>query len=168
MDWVLFAVQWLHVILAILWFGSVLYSDFVLIPALNTLPLPTQRQVGAAIGARANRIIPPVAGAVILFGIIRGTVLGQVQSLEALTTPYGITWLVSLVLAIGTFMYGLRVIKPSLDRLGSIPDSEALNPDGSASATLTALIAAVKRHVLLELGLFLAIFTGMILMRFGL
>lgn len=168
MDWVLFVVQWLHVILAILWFGGVLYSDFVLIPAFNTLPLPTQRAVGAAIGARANRIIPAVAGAVILLGIVRGTVFGPLKSLDAFTTPYGITWIASLLLAIGIFVFGLRVIGPSLERLGSIPDAEALNPDGSASSKLMAALTHVKRNVLLELLGFLVVFTFMILMRFGL
>jgi uncharacterized membrane protein len=33
MDWLLFVVQWLHVFLGIFWFGAVLYSDFILIPA---------------------------------------------------------------------------------------------------------------------------------------
>ena len=168
MDWLVFVVQWLHVILAVLWFGSVLYSDFVLIPALNTLPLTTQRTVGAAIGVRANRIIPPVAGLVILLGIVRGTVLGPIKSLDALTSAYGLTWLLALALAAATFMYGVRVIAPSLERLAAIPDSEALNADGTASAKLTAIIAEVKRHVLLELVLFVVIFTCMILMRFGL
>lgn len=168
MDPVIFVVQWLHVLLGIFWFGAVLYADFILIPALNTLPLPTQKTIGAAIGARANRIIPPVAFAVLILGIVRGTVLGQVKSLEDLTEPYGITWLVALVLTIATIVFGLRVLGPALERLGTMPESEALNPDGSASGALTTLIARVKRLTFLELGLFLAIFTCMILMRFGL
>jgi uncharacterized membrane protein len=162
-----FGAQWLHVIFAIFWFGGVLYGDVVLVPAISTLTLPTQRAVGAAIGARANRIVPAAAGAVILLGILRGTVFGQLRSLDALTTAYGITWLVALVFAIGTFMWGLRVIGPSLERLATIPDAEALNADGSATPALAALIARVKRVVLLELVGFLVIFTCMILMRFG-
>jgi len=104
---------------------------------------------------------------VILLGILRGTVFGQLRSLDALTTAYGITWLVALVFAIGTFVWGLRVIGPSLERLATIPDAEALNADGSATPALAALIARVKRVVLLELVGFLVIFTCMILMRFG-
>ena len=168
MDWLLFAVQWLHVLLAIMWFGSVLYSDFILIPAISTLPLPTQRIIAAALAPRANRIIPAVAGVVILLGVIRGTVFGPLKSLDALGTAYGITWVVALIVAAGTFLWASRVIAPSLDRLASIPDSEALNPDGSATAKLTELISQVKRNVALELIGFLVIFTCMILMRFGL
>ncbi len=167
MDWVLFGVQWLHVVLAILWFGGVLYGDVVLVPAFGTLSLQTQRAVGAAIGARANRIIPPVAGAVILLGILRGTVFGQIKSLDALGTTYGLTWLLALVFATGTFMFGLRVIGPSLERLASLSDAEALNPDGTPTPTLVGVLNVVKRNVLLELVGFVVVFTCMILMRFG-
>jgi uncharacterized membrane protein len=167
MDWVLFAVQWLHVVLAIFWFGGALYGDFVLVPAFGTLPLVTQQQVGAAVGARANRIIPAAAGAVILLGILRGTVFGQIKTFEALGTTYGITWLVALVFAIGTFLWGFRVIGPSLERLGTISQAEALNPDGTPTPALAALVAVVKRNVLLELVGFVVVFTCMILMRFG-
>lgn len=167
MDWAVFIVQWLHVILAILWFGGVLYSDFVLIPAFNTLPLTTQRAAGAAIAIRARKVIPPVAGLVIVLGLLRGTVFGQVQSLTALTSAYGLTWLAGLLLALGLYAFGLRVLTPSLDRLAAIPDSEALNPDGSPSATLATVLATVKRNAMLELLGFVLIFTCMILMRFG-
>ncbi len=168
MDWVVVAVQWLHVLLGIFWFGAVLYSDFILIPALNTLPLGTQKTVAAALGARANRILPPVAIAVVLLGIVRGTMFGPIKSIEALGTPYGITWLVALIVSIATVIFAIRVLGPALERLGSIPDAEAFNPDGSASARLTMLVAQAKRTAFLELGLFLVIFTCMILMRFGL
>jgi uncharacterized membrane protein len=46
MDWLLFAVQWLHVITAITWFGAVIYNDFILIPALTTLPPREQKSAG--------------------------------------------------------------------------------------------------------------------------
>jgi hypothetical protein len=167
-DWFLFAVQWLHVILAILWFGSVLYADVVIVPAFMTLPVNIQRAAAAAIGVRANRVIPPVAGLVILLGILRGTVFGPVRSIDALLTTYGLTWLLALVLAIGTFMYGMRVVGPTLERIGRISEADAVNPDGSPTPAALALLGQAKRNGVIELLLFLAIFTCMILMRFGL
>jgi hypothetical protein len=167
-DWFLFAVQWLHVILAILWFGSVLYADVVIVPAFMTLPVNIQRAAAAAIGVRANRVIPPVAGLVILLGILRGTVFGPVRSIDALLTTYGLTWLLALVLAIGTFMYGMRVVGPTLERIGRISEADAVNSDGSPTPAALALLGQAKRNGVIELLLFLAIFTCMILMRFGL
>ena len=167
MDWLQFIVQWLHVFLGIFWFGAVLYGDFILIPAVTTLPLNTQREIGAAIGPRAERVILPVAGLAILLGIVRGTVFGPIKSLDALTNAYGLTWLVALIAAAATFYWGLRVIVPAIRRLNAISPQDAVGPDGAPSATFAAAIDQVKRVTLLELLGFFVIFTCMILMRFG-
>jgi uncharacterized membrane protein len=168
MDWLQFVVQWLHVFFGIFWFGAVLYGDFILIPAVTTLPLNTQRDVGAAIGPRAERIIAPVAGLVILLGIIRGTVFGPIKSVDILTSTYGLTWLVALIAAAATFYWGTRVIVPAIQRLNAIGAADAVGLDGAPSPALAAAIDRVKRVTLLELIGFFVIFTCMILMRFGL
>jgi len=46
MNWIVFGVQWLHVLLGIIWFGNALVVAVILIPSLNPLPIPTQREVG--------------------------------------------------------------------------------------------------------------------------
>jgi uncharacterized membrane protein len=167
MDWLQFIIQWLHVFFGIFWFGAVLYADFILFPALATLPLASQREIGRTIGPRAVQIIAPVAGLVILLGIIRGTVFGQIKSLDGLTTTYGLTWLIALVAAIATFYWGLRVIVPAVERLNAISLDAALGADGAPSPTLASAIDRLKRTSMLELVGFFVIFTCMILMRFG-
>jgi uncharacterized membrane protein len=168
MDWLQFAVQWLHVFLGIFWFGSTLYVDFVLIPGLQTLPLARQREAGGAIGRRGVKVITPVAGLVILLGIIRGTVFGPIKSLSDVGTTYGITWVIALVAAIATFYWGLRVLTPAIERLNAIAESDSIQPDGKPTARLVTIIDDIKRKSFLELGGFVVIFTAMILMRFGL
>ncbi len=168
MNWGQFVVQWLHVGLGVLWFGTVLYNSTILIPALSRLPLGSQRDIGRAIGEQAFKVIRPVAAAVILLGIIRGTLFGPIKSLDALTTAYGITWLVALAFAIGAATWAERMIAPALERMNTIPEAEALNPDGTPSPALDAAISVAKRNTILELGFFVVIFTCMILMRFGL
>jgi hypothetical protein len=39
MNWGQFVIQWLHVGLGILWFGTVLYNATILIPAISGLSL---------------------------------------------------------------------------------------------------------------------------------
>jgi uncharacterized membrane protein len=168
MDWLQFAVQWLHVFLGIFWFGSTLYVDFILIPGLQTLAPGKAREAGAAVGAQAFRIIPAVAGLTILLGVIRGTAFGPIKSIGDLGTTYGITWLVALVAAIATLYWGLRVLTPAVEKLNAVPDSEATQADGTPSPRLAAIIDDIKRKARLELIGFLVIFTAMILMRFGL
>ena len=166
MDWLTFAVQWVHVLLGIIWFGTVLYGALILIPAVSTMPLPQQREVGEAIGRQAGKVIKPVAIGVIVFGIIRGTVFGPVDEL-GLTSAYGLTWLVALGFAIGAYVWGDRVVLASIARMNAIPVAEAVGPDGRATPVLVEAIERVKRGAVLELGFFFVIFTCMILMRFG-
>lgn len=165
MDWIVFAVQWLHVLLGILWFGNALVLDVIVIPAINRLPIVSQREVASYIGSRATPIFHVVVPLIILLGIIRGTVLGPIRSVDILLgSAYGLTWLTALSATILTYLFGLFVIVPALRKMDLAP----LDTDGSPTPALTAATDHVKRLVGLELMGFLVIFTCMILMRFGL
>lgn len=167
MDWALFAVQWLHVLLGITWFGAAITANLIFVPALSRLPLDRQREVGGPYGEVSQRIIPIVAVGVIVLGILRGTVFGQIKSLDALTTAYGLTWLLALILATATFAWGKWRIEPALHRMNAIPIDQALDSDGRPSPAMSAALDSVKRVAGLELIGFIAVFTCMILMRFG-
>jgi len=78
--WGLMLIQWLHVFSGIGWFGSILYLDFVVIPAVMTLPLEQQRTVSKALAIFANRVLTPAALLTIILGLVRGTIFGPVQS----------------------------------------------------------------------------------------
>lgn len=43
MTWLVAAVQWLHILAAIFWFGSAMTVDLVIVPALRTLPAEARR-----------------------------------------------------------------------------------------------------------------------------
>ena len=165
MNWLVFVVQWLHVLLGIIWFGNSLILALVLIPTLNTLPIPVQRDVGGRYGERSTRLFDIVVPLIVVLGFIRGTLLGPIDSVgDVLGTPYGFTWLVALVAATATFLWGRMVIVPAVRRMDAIP----LDSEGRATPELKAATDRVKRVVVLELAGFLVIFTCMILMRFGL
>jgi uncharacterized membrane protein len=164
MDWVVVGAQWLHVLLGIIWFGNSLVVAAILIPSLNPLPILTQREVGSRYGERATHLFNVLVPAVIILGVVRGTLLGPIKDVgEVLGTPYGITWLVALIAASATFLWGRIVINGALRRMNDAP----VNPDGTATVQLEAETARVKLVVVLELVGFLVIFTCMILMRFG-
>ena len=163
MDWVVIGAQWLHILLGILWFGNSLALAVVVIPAISKLPLVRQQEIGDVLGQRGLRVFDVVAPAVIVLGIIRGTFLGPIKGFDDLGTGYGITWLVALVVATATFLWGRYVIVPSTRRLAQAP----VNADGTPSAELEAALDRAKLVTVLELLGFLAVFTCMILMRFG-
>jgi uncharacterized membrane protein len=164
MDWVVVGAQWLHVLLGIIWFGNSLVVATILIPSLNRLPIPMQREVGASYGERATRVFDVLVPVLIVLGVIRGTLLGPIKDVgDVFGSAYGITWLVALVAAIATFLWGRIAINGAIARMNAAP----VNADGTATAQLEAETARVKVVVVLELVGFLVIFTCMILMRFG-
>ena len=157
MDWTEFGVQWLHILVGTFWFGGILFSNFVVIPAIMRLPVGGQAAAAHLIGEQANRIIPWFAIATIVLGVVRGTVFGEVKDVSALGTAYGIEWLVGLVAAVATFAWGMWVVGPAAERMTA---------GGPASAT-AAEIGKVRLFALLELLGFFVIFTTMILMHFA-
>ncbi|HEX5040319.1 MAG TPA: hypothetical protein VFW95_09310 [Candidatus Limnocylindria bacterium] len=165
MDWIVFGVQWLHVLLGIIWFGNSLILALILIPTLNAFPIPIQRDVGGRYGDRSTRLFDIVVPLIIVLGFIRGTLLGPIDSVDdVLGSAYGITWLVALIAATATFLWGRLVIVPAVRRMNALP----LHPDGGPTPELEGATDQVKRVVVLELIGFFVIFTCMILMRFGL
>lgn len=77
MDWVVFGVQWLHILFGILWFGNTLVVALIIIPAITRLPILAQREIGSLLGERATRVFDVVVPAVILLGFVRGTFLAR-------------------------------------------------------------------------------------------
>ena len=165
MEWIVVPVQWLHVVLGILWFGTALSLDVIVIPAINRLPIVAQRDVASLIGSRATPIFRVVVPLIVALGVIRGTLLGPIKSVEVLFgTAYGLTWLVALTVVILTYLFGEFVIIPALRTMNGAP----LNADGTSTSELEGATNRVKRVVSIELLAFIVIFTCMILMRFGL
>ena len=165
MDWLVVIVQWLHVLLGILWFGNALVLAVIVIPAINRLPIVGQREISSYIGGRATPIFHLVVPLLIVLGIVRGTFLGPIKGVDILFgSAYGLTWLTALAATLLTYLFGLRVLVPAVRAMDVIPTG----PDGAGTPAIAAATDRVKKLVGLELIGFLVIFTCMILMRFGL
>jgi hypothetical protein len=165
LDWITIVVQWLHVVLGIVWFGYSLALAIFFIPAISRLPITTQQKIGAALAERATPIIDAIAPTIAVLGIIRGTLLGPIDSIgEVLTTGYGLTWLVALVTIAATYLWGRLVILGAITRLNAAP----VSADGGPTPEMDAALTRAKQVTVVELLGFFIIFTCMILMRFGL
>ena len=115
-----------------------------------------QRDIFFRLGEVGAKVFPIVAVLVILLGIVRGTIFGPIQSLDALFgTAYGWTWLVALVATVGLIVNGARNIGRGCEPLPHTPAAPAA-------------AAGRRRYSTIDLGLFGLVFTCMILMRFGL
>jgi uncharacterized membrane protein len=157
MDWGLFAVQWLHVLGGVFWFGGSLFGNLAVFPVVLKLPEQMQRTFMLPLIERTDRIVVPVAIGTILLGVVRGTVLGRIHTLADLGTPYGIAWLIGLLVAVGVLAVGVLYLSPSVRKLMTSTDSGV--SFAPAGRWLQAAAAAD------QLGFFV-IFTAMISMRF--
>jgi hypothetical protein len=120
--------------------------------------LGEQQKVGGILGQQTAKVIGPVAGGVVLLGFLRGTFFGSLHSLDTVFgTSYGLTWLVSLLLGIALILWGALIVGPKAQAL--------------AAASTPEEYGAIQQRLIflarIELVGFLAIFTCMILMRFG-
>jgi uncharacterized membrane protein len=155
----LIVVSWLHVLLGILWFGSTLYINLILIPAVLPLPREKQQEISAQVSPLTHRVLQPAAILTILLGVIRGTFLGPLHSVQdVISTKYGVTWLLALVGALILYIFGEALLEPALRRLNT----------AKGDAEYDATLQRVKVFAVVELLGFFAIFTCMILLRYGL
>ena len=166
--WVII-VQWLHVFCGIFWFGGTLFLDFVVIPAVVGLPIGQQRSFSKRFSKIGARVIVPVATLAIVLGVVRGVVFGPVTSWDFLVgTSYGVTFLVGLLAAVATYLWGFLVTTRQGARLNEIPVDEAAVTEGKLPLEFTRQLGLVRLVAMLELLGFLVVFTCMILLRFGL
>ena len=152
MNWLTFAVQWLHVLLGITWFGFAIAMYFFIAPALRPLPEGEARATNGRIGEIGLKAFPVISVLVLVLGFLRGTVFGRIQSFDALTTPYGIAFVIALLGTVGLIYTGARYIGPITAGLRDAPDF------GAAAARL-------ERVSRIDLALFAVVFTCMIFMR---
>ncbi len=156
--------QWLHIAMGMLWVGASVALEVVVGPAMAALPPAGRQTLGGRLAARSVPFFAVVGSGTMLLGIVRGTVLGPLRHVEAFGSPYGITWLVALVLTAGLAALGALLIGPQAGRVYSTDDLWL--PDARP-----ALVPALRRLQILgrvQLGGFALVLTCMILMSLGL
>ncbi|HEX9550580.1 MAG TPA: hypothetical protein VF971_05765 [Candidatus Limnocylindrales bacterium] len=99
----LIVIQWLHVFCAIWWFGSLLYSRFVVYPRLRAVGGDLEASVRSALTTgRARMITITVATLTVGLGAIRGAVGG---ALDDPASAYGLTYLASFAIGVAMIVY---------------------------------------------------------------
>ena len=149
-----FTVEFLHVFFAIFWFGATLAMFAIVTPVLHDMSPAAATEFGASFGPRVVKVLGPVGGLTILFGIINATIFGPVKSLSFLWSgPYGITVTIAFVLALVVAVLGAQT-----GRAGeSIPKAPA--------AERPAIMQRLVRLQVLSIVGFLAILVCMLLMH---
>lgn len=154
---VVMVVHWLHVLGGIVWFGGHVFTAAVIWPALLRRPAPEARALSDAMARPAMRVMGPAGMLVLILGIVRGTVLGPVRSLDALVgTAYGWTFAAALLLTFFLMGYGGAMRREMESRVW---DGDRFTPGAAAY---------LRRGSAVNLGGLALILACMVLMRFGL
>jgi uncharacterized membrane protein len=150
-------VQWLHILSGVIWFGGYVLIDFALWPALLRRPAPEAQATFAVIEKYVGPLMAISGTLVVLLGILRGTALGPIKSLDTLFgAAYGVTWLVALALA------------PFLTIWGATWHERLLGPIWVGDQIRPGAAKRLRVSMALEMSCFGAILACMVLMGAGL
>jgi uncharacterized membrane protein len=150
-------VQWLHILSGVIWFGGYVLIDFALWPVLLRRPAAEARATFGALEKYIGPLMAASGSLVVLLGILRGTALGPIKSLDTLLgTTYGLTWLTALILALFLTIWGARWH----DRVvGPIWEGDTVRPGVAARLRIATIV---------EMTCFGAILVCMVLLGAGL
>jgi uncharacterized membrane protein len=153
----LLVIQWLHILMGLIWFGGYVFMAFALWPALLRLPGPQAKAIYEAIERPAGTLMFWSGTLVFWLGLLRGIWLGPVQSLQfVFNTAYGLTFLTALIVAIVLTVYGGVSSRKLAQRVW---DGDQFRPDAAQYLRSSYAFALIC---------FAIILACMVLMRFGL
>lgn len=119
MNWTIYqTVLWIHIFLAINWVGGLLFVGWGIFPALRLFELQDTRRILRAVMKHSHYLFTFSGTTVILTGVLLGTWLGPLDSLEAvLHTTYGNLWFAALIIGIVTLLWGTFIGYPHAMRV---------------------------------------------------
>lgn len=128
-------VQFAHIMFAISWFGSSIFINSVMIPAIRRLSPAATKEYLTAVGA-TSKVFFPVAGVgTVVLGIVRGFLFGF-----SLDTAYGITFVIAAVLGVAVLLYGALVTGRNVQAMSVAPEG----PEQRAALEHTASMGRIE------------------------
>lgn len=108
MIWTMYqTVLWLHIVIAILWVGGVMFVGWAVYPASNKLDRAQQRTFLTALMKHTHWLFVIEGIGVIFTGILLGTILGPIDQWSDLyTTMYGRKFIAAFFLAVFVLLWG--------------------------------------------------------------
>ena len=152
--WLVIVLQWLHILGGIFWFGSAMTVHIVALPAFRRFAPETRRVIIEAFAAKYGRLVAAVAGVTILLGVFRGVAGGV---LEALGSPYGLTWLGAILLAVTIAGFEGAQISPTIGKLVAAREPQQIEVldkrlDGLGMVQLAGFLVLLSLMVAMHFG----------------
>lgn len=160
MIWGTYVLEWVHILLAIFWFGSALYANLILAPAMMRVGPGTRSELFAAMSGPVSVAFTWVGYLTVTAGLIRGTVFGRVQTVDVLFgTRYGVVWLIAFAVGLFLALWSHLVLVPMARQLGT--------PRPAAAADAVVVARPNPIPVIVEMVGFFVLFTLMIVLKFS-
>jgi putative copper export protein len=139
------------------WFGGTIVFAFAVWPAMLRKPAAESKATFDILAPAVGVVFAIAANLTLWLGLLRGTLLGPIQSLETLTkTAYGHTFMTALVLTVAFMIYSGRA-RASWEK--RVWNGDQYHPGAASFIWRSNLIGVV---------LLIAIVACMVAMRFGL
>jgi hypothetical protein len=157
-----------HVLGAIFWLGSGLFTTFFLMPAMSKAgPAVAGPVMAGLVQRRLPRILPIVALLTMLSGI-RLMMIVSAGSPQWFGSPMGRTFSISGALAIVSFLIGILIGRPAMVRMGKLSQSPV--PDGASKEARAAELSSLQKRAMWStqtaLGLLILAAAGMAVARY--
>lgn len=103
----LIVIHWLHILAGIVWCGGQIFMAAAVWPALMRRPAPEAKAMLETIGAPVGLLLGAAEALVLGLGIVHGTWLGPIRSLDALFgSRYGQNFLMAFTATVLLIAYG--------------------------------------------------------------
>lgn len=100
----------IHIFLAMIWVGGILFVGWGVFPAVKVLHFQSQQKFLYSLMKWSHHLFTLSGAAVILTGILLATILGPVKSWDILLhSPYGKRFFLALIIGILTLLWGSLV-----------------------------------------------------------
>ena len=147
-------VQWLHIAAAIVWLGGTIFMYYGVYPALLKMTAQEGQKFLGMLEKYAGPLLAVSGSAVVLFGLIRGTVFGPIRSWAVLGSPYGLTFITAFLLAIVLTILGAQ-------------HEKVVGPIWEGDKVKAGFESRLKTTRTIEILIAAAVLVCMVLMKFG-
>jgi uncharacterized membrane protein len=136
----------IHILSAILWIGSGLFTNFFLVPALATSPAAMGQVMAGLTRRRAFPTIQIAAGLTILSGLRLLWIDSAGFSGRYFATGTGNTFGIGGAAALISAVFNFGIARPAMERAGAIAATLAASADAAEKARLTPELDRLRKR----------------------
>ncbi len=143
----LLTLRLIHILGAIFWVGSLMFTSFFLVPVIGSSPAVAGPVMAGLQRRRLFIALPIVALLTIASGLRLLSIVSADFSGSYFSTPTGRTFATAAVAATIAFLLSLLVSRPGFVRIGRLGASLAEAPDEGSRQRIAAEMARLTRRV---------------------